>query len=415
MSTTDLAISVRELGKSYTIYHNQNRATTLAEAVAGRIKSPRRQPKREVFWALRKASFDVLRGQVVGVLGRNGAGKSTLLKILSRITEPTEGCVDLYGRVSSLLEVGTGFHGELSGRENIYLNGTILGMKRKEIERQFEAIVDFAGVEKFLDTPVKRYSSGMYVRLAFAVAAHLQSEILLVDEVLAVGDAQFQRKCLGKMKDAAAAGKTALFVSHNMAAVSHLCTHGIFMEGGSVSFVGKTEEAVSQYLKVAPAGEFLPASGVVRRVAARQEGAKIFIEADFEMGEATGPLPPLPLPPLSLPNLGFVIHDLMGTPICGSNAFLNGVERLEVPMRRGRVAVEITDPILLDGQYQVSIWFGDGKQDFVSHPHCLSFEVRGMAGPRQHSAAAVGSVKPRCEFRFFDPDEARSTLTGRQI
>ena len=407
MSTTDLAISVRDLGKSYTIRHQQNRATTLAEAVAGRIKSPMKQPKREEFWALRNVSFDVLKGQVVGVLGRNGAGKSTLLKILSRITEPSEGCAELYGRVSSLLEVGTGFHAELSGRENIYLNGTILGMKRKEIERQFDAIVEFAGVEKFLDTPVKRYSSGMYVRLAFAVAAHLESEILLVDEVLAVGDAQFQRKCLGKMKDAATAGRTALFVSHNMAAVASLCTHGVFMDGGRVVFAGKTDEAVSHYLRVAPAEEFVAASGPVRRVSARQEGGKICIEAEFEMGEAAGPLP--------LPNLGFVIHDFTGAPICGSNPFLNGMERLEAPMRRGRVVVEITDPILLDGQYQVSIWFGDGKQDFAAHANCVSFEVRGMAGPRQPSPAAVGCVKPRCEFKFLEAVEKRAPLAAGKI
>ena len=183
-------------------------------------------------WALRDVSLDIMPGEVVGIIGRNGAGKCTLLKILSRITEPTTGRVDLYGRVGSLLEVGTGFHPELTGRENIYLNGAILGMKRAEIERKFDEIVAFAEIEKFLDTPVKHYSSGMYVRLAFAVAAHLEPEILLVDEVLAVGDAAFQKKCLGKMGDVARGGRTVLFVSHNMASVESLCTTALLLDGG---------------------------------------------------------------------------------------------------------------------------------------------------------------------------------------
>jgi lipopolysaccharide transport system ATP-binding protein len=192
--------------------------------------------------------FDVRAGDVVGIIGRNGAGKSTLLKILSRITPPTQGAVDIFGRVGSLLEVGTGFHPELTGRENIFLNGTILGMRRREVARQFDEIVDFAGVEKFLDTPVKRYSSGMYVRLAFAVAAHLNPEIMIVDEVLAVGDAEFQAKCLGKMKDVSSGGRTVLFVSHNMQAVATLCNRGIFMSGGRVVFQGDIHPAIERYL-----------------------------------------------------------------------------------------------------------------------------------------------------------------------
>src|SRR4051812_2856453 len=214
MSNSAVAMSVRGLAKSYTIAHNQEKHSTLAEATLARIRRPLRRSTSETFWALRDVSFDILRGQVLGVIGRNGAGKSTLLKVLSRITEPTTGEVQLFGRVGSLLEVGTGFHPELTGRENIYLNGQILGMRKKEIERQFDAIVDFSGCERFLDTPVKRYSSGMYVRLAFAVAAHLQSEILVVDEVLAVGDAEFQRKCLGKMRDVATGGGGGVFFFH---------------------------------------------------------------------------------------------------------------------------------------------------------------------------------------------------------
>jgi lipopolysaccharide transport system ATP-binding protein len=235
MSSSDIAIAARGVSKAYKIAHNQVRATTLAEAVMRKLRHPFRTGDVETFWALNDVSFDIKRGEVVGVIGRNGAGKSTLLKILSRITEPTQGQIDLYGRVGSLLEVGTGFHPELTGRENIYLNGGILGMSRGEIKRQFDAIVDFAEVEKFLDTPVKRYSSGMYVRLAFAVAAHLNPEILVVDEVLAVGDVEFQQKCLGKMKDVADGGRTVLFVSHNMGAVQQLCSRVIRLKSGRLA------------------------------------------------------------------------------------------------------------------------------------------------------------------------------------
>ncbi len=200
------------------------------------------------FWALRDVSFDVQPGEVIGIIGRNGAGKSTLLKLLTRITEPTSGEIVLDGRVASLLEVGTGFHPELTGRENIYMNGTILGMKKREIDGKFDEIVSFSEIEKFIDTPVKRYSSGMYVRLAFAVAAHLEPEILLVDEVLAVGDAAFQKKCVGKMGDVARQGRTVLFVSHNMAAVENLCGRAIWLEGGQVRMAGETGDVVEKYL-----------------------------------------------------------------------------------------------------------------------------------------------------------------------
>jgi lipopolysaccharide transport system ATP-binding protein len=203
----------------------------------------------ETIWALKNVSFEVKGGEVVGIIGRNGAGKTTLLKVLSRITKPTAGCAEVRGRVGSLLEVGTGFHPELTGRENIYLNGAILGMKKAEIERKFDEIVAFAEIEKFMDTPVKRYSSGMYVRLAFAVAAHLEPEILLVDEVLAVGDAQFQKKCLGKMGDVAREGRTVLFVSHNMAAITRLCPRTVLLDEGRVLIDGNSQEVVSAYLK----------------------------------------------------------------------------------------------------------------------------------------------------------------------
>jgi lipopolysaccharide transport system ATP-binding protein len=227
------------------------RPTTLAEAFTSRLRHPFRRTSKETFWALRDASFDVAPGEVLGVIGRNGAGKSTLLKILSRITEPSSGEVRIRGRVGSLLEVGTGFHPELTGRENVFLNGAILGMERSEVIRQFDSIVEFSGVNRFLDMPVKRYSSGMSVRLAFAIAAHLEPEILLVDEVLAVGDAEFQRRCLGKMSEVASQdARTVLFVSHNMAAIETLCHRCIVLEDGSVQFDGTSQDAVAKYISL---------------------------------------------------------------------------------------------------------------------------------------------------------------------
>ena len=260
----DVVIRSEGLGKKYVIGHQVERERYIAlrdviarkaayfgraslDFVRGRGTSP--GSITEEFWALRDVSFEVLRGEVVGIIGRNGAGKSTLLKILSRITEPSEGRVTIEGRVASLLEVGTGFHPELTGRENIFLNGAVLGMTRAEIRRKFDQIVAFAEVERFLDTPVKRYSSGMYVRLAFAVAAHLDPEIIIIDEVLAVGDAEFQKKCLGKMSEIAGAGRTVLFVSHNMAAVQALCPRTIYLASGVVAGNGATAEIISQYLE----------------------------------------------------------------------------------------------------------------------------------------------------------------------
>jgi len=243
-----VAIKVENLSKKYVIGAAQERQDTLRDWLVAAGRSLRRRPTAEnEFWALRDVSFEVQRGEVVGVIGRNGAGKSTLLKILSRITEPTSGRAYINGRVGSLLEVGTGFHPELTGRENIFLNGAILGMRRTEIARKFDEIVAFAEIEKFLDTPVKRYSSGMYVRLAFAVAAHLEPEILLVDEVLAVGDAAFQKKCLGKMGDVAREGRTVLFVSHNMSAMQRLCQNAIFLQDGRLSSYDDVQKIADLY------------------------------------------------------------------------------------------------------------------------------------------------------------------------
>lgn len=259
---SNLAIRANDLGKQYRVRQRQpERYTALRDVIAERVRGCFRRPEAglsraaaENFWALQDLSFAVRHGEVVGIIGRNGAGKSTLLKILSRITEPTRGRVELDGRVASLLEVGTGFHPELTGRENIFLNGAILGMRRSDIRRQFDEIVAFAGIETFLDTPVKRYSSGMYVRLAFAVAAHLEPDILIVDEVLAVGDAEFQRKCLGKLSEVAAGGRTVLFVSHNMGAIRRLCDRCILIDRGHVAADGSPAQTIDLYLSQATPG-----------------------------------------------------------------------------------------------------------------------------------------------------------------
>ena len=247
------SVEVNKIGKRYRIGAMPQSYNTLRESLTGVLKSPKnrlhgKMDETNSFWALKDVSFNVEEGQAIGIIGRNGAGKSTLLKILSRVTEPTEGSALIRGRVGSLLEVGTGFHPELTGRENIYLNGAILGMKHSEIESKMDEIIDFSEVGQFIDTPVKRYSSGMYLRLAFAVAAHLDPEILVVDEVLAVGDAEFQRKCLGKMSDVANQGRTVLFVSHNMSAIMRLTQQTVVLEHGNVAMQGPTAEAVDYYL-----------------------------------------------------------------------------------------------------------------------------------------------------------------------
>lgn len=305
---SDTVIQVQNLGKKYSIGSEPNGASGLRHLLNDLVTSPfrrigNRQPgirnlKSEPFWALRDVCFDVERGEALGIIGRNGAGKSTLLKILSRITEPTTGRVRLRGRAASLLEVGTGFHPELTGRENVFLNGAILGMSKAEITRKFDEIVAFAEVEKFLDTPVKRYSSGMYVRLAFAVAAHLEPEILIVDEVLAVGDAQFQKKCLGRMGEVGKEGRTVLFVSHNLVALQSLCKRAIWLEHGEAIKDGSSAVVVAGYLSgflngtgsreetwpevsAAPGNEAVRLSGVRIRTEHGQPGDPITMQTPF--------------------------------------------------------------------------------------------------------------------------------------
>lgn len=316
MSNKNIAIKVENLSKRYRIGLKEKAHDSIGSAILDFIKSPLNNYRRysslykfdninhnykpdsnsnssDIIWALRNVSFEVKRGEVLGIIGGNGAGKSTLLKILSKITDPTNGSVIIKGRVSSLIEVGTGFHQELTGRENVYLNGTVLGMKKKEVDQKFDQIVDFSGVEKFIDTPVKRYSSGMTVRLAFAVAAHLEPEILIIDEVLAVGDAAFQKKCLNKMRDVSQAGRTVLFVSHNMMAISRLCTRAILIEEGTIIEDAHTHEVVSTYLgydfekigertwtdtEEAPGGEIVR----LRAVRVRSEDGKILNSVNID-------------------------------------------------------------------------------------------------------------------------------------
>lgn len=330
----------------------------------------------EIIWALKDVSFTVEQGEVLGVIGRNGAGKSTLLKILSRITAPTEGVVRVKGRIASLLEVGTGFHPELTGRENIYLNGAILGMSRKEIDRKFDEIVAFAEIEPFIDTPVKRYSSGMYVRLAFAVAAHLDAEILLVDEVLAVGDAAFQKKCLGKMGDVASQeGRTVLFVSHNMAAVRRLCRKSILLKNGCLSKTGDSDEVIKFYNNVIVGNYKSPEwiSSVSSRrgqiIRVRLENAKGSPTVDFGIGEAAIVKIGARVPEhVSKVVVGVEIRDLSGDLILNLRSDSQN-EIFDIPFANREVefAVKIPSLPLYPGDYLVEPWFGDYMGKRIDH------------------------------------------------
>jgi lipopolysaccharide transport system ATP-binding protein len=343
-------------------------------------------------WALRDISFQVQPGEVLGIIGRNGAGKSTLLKILSRITTPTTGSIKLGGRVASLLEVGTGMHPELTGRENIYLNGAILGMRRKEIERKLDAIVDFSGVERYLDTPVKRYSSGMHVRLGFAVAAHLEPDILIVDEVLAVGDAEFQKKCVGKMKDVSTEeGRTVLFVSHNLNVVRQLCRRLILFENGMLTNDGESNNVLTNYI-LGPQGENNRKryESVLDEVEVRQVGTKIQIHAKYNSVQ-----------PLDFPHFGFIIKDKEGIPVFASNPTL---AKINYDSGRryfsGTILITIEQPKLIDGIYYCSVYFGNTKQNFISDDFAIKFEVVGMTAMKQYSASLTGSVVPEINWDF---------------
>ena len=373
-----LAIRVEELSKKYEISVLKKRHDTLRDQIADAATSVFRRNGREpavgtehaakshTFWALKDVSFDVKQGEVLGVIGRNGAGKSTLLKILSRVTEPTTGFAELYGRVSSLLEVGTGFHPELTGRENVYLNGTILRMDKAEIVRKFDEIVDFSGVEEFIDTPVKRYSSGMVVRLAFAVAAHLEPEILIIDEALAVGDAAFQNKCIKKMGEVAKGGRTVLLVSHNMGYISTLAERAILLERGKVKFVGETARAISAYLDDATRKSSSDLRGHPGRepgmtpaiIAARltdgtgQEretfttGEDWFLEIEYSCPEET-----------RLAGGGFNIRTRAGFRVGGFNTYMCSQPPYHIPTS-GKLRFCIPKLPLNTGDFLVSVWIG---------------------------------------------------------
>ncbi len=383
---SDTAICVSNLSKLYHIGMLQQRHDTLRDALAARFRrNPPSNPKSDELWALRDISFEVKRGEVVGVIGRNGAGKSTLLKILSRITEPTQGCAEIHGRVGSLLEVGTGFHPELTGRENIYLNGAILGMRRFEIERQFDEIVAFAEIERFLDTPVKRYSSGMYVRLAFAVAAHLEPEILLVDEVLAVGDAVFQKKCLGKMGEVAKQGRTVLFVSHNMGAIVQLCQKGLLLVDGRLDMESDAHETVAQYL--IHDGTRPQELDLTDWKARSGTGGAIFQSASItnSSGQITdrffiGDALHLRLRiqtncRLDVVRISVGIQDSWGLPILLA-ADVDGGFRFSSPAEVEEIEVILHDLRLYPDTYYVTLWMGDASHQTLDEiERCVAFDV----------------------------------------
>jgi lipopolysaccharide transport system ATP-binding protein len=416
----DAVIRAEGLAKKYVIGHQVAPDESFIGALISRdgkgmARSARRFLSRqnasrketvEDLWALRNVSFEIKRGEVVGIIGRNGAGKSTLLKVLSRITEPTEGRVTVRGRFASLLEVGTGFHPDLTGRENIFMNGAILGMSRSEIRRKFDEIVAFADVERFLDTPVKRYSSGMYIRLAFAVAAQLEPEILIIDEVLAVGDAEFQRKCLGKMHDAAEQGRTVLFVSHNMAAVERLCTRALLLENGRVRIDGSVRDVLSDYLSTTEAEvlECVPesdpsrAAEVKRIVLCDQSGA-----AKKDVTAADAPVLAIELlirerrPDLKI---AWSLHDSLQNPIFSTCPPDDGLSH---PTEPGLHSFRIAFPgqILLPRRYSITVSVYTTRSEVIHNcENALSFEV-APAASQVYSAEPnrVGVLQMHCAWK----------------
>ena len=360
----------------------------------------------DIIWALKKISFEVKHGEVIGIIGSNGAGKSTLLKVLSKITEPTSGKIEINGRIASLLEVGTGFHADLTGRENVYLNGTILGMSKKEIDAKFKEIIEFSGVEKFIDTPVKRYSSGMKVRLAFAVAAFLEPEILLVDEVLAVGDAEFQRKCLGKMANISEEGRTVLFVSHNMSAMQSLCSKAIVLNEGKVIFNGDTREAINYYLKTnhnvndnniswnideAPGGENLKILGI--RISPKRKGSKVLSVSSgiiFEFICYT-------TLEKSAVDVTFLIRSHDGLLLIKAGYLISEVSKLK--KGKYKVTAELPPFILNKGVYNLEVNYGLSSTEHLAKlKEFIPFEVQDA--PVDHITAGVkGLLRPKFKYK----------------
>lgn len=407
MMSDDVVIRAEGLGKKYSIGHQAaDRQNTLRDTISHGFANFARTTRDlvrgkpiiagddiEDLWALKNVGFEIQRGQTTGIIGRNGAGKSTLLKVISRITEPSEGQVEIRGRVASLLEVGTGFHPELSGRENIFLNGAILGMSRAEIRRKFDEIVDFAGIEKFLDTPVKRYSSGMYVRLAFAVAAHLEPEILIVDEVLAVGDAEFQQKCLGKMQDVAGQGRTVIFVSHNVGLIQQLCDFGIHLDQGQLANVGPIEGCVRSYLTQSSDSSAnvisfsVPGdSAAIKKISYDERALRKGI-LDVQMQA-------------SIPNdcshklyAGFILKSATGIPVWGSN---NQIHDKTLNPPRGSGTFRCQTPImpLISGNYFLSAWLSSEMESLDSQLDALEIILQhNIPQAKRPSTEVMGYIE----------------------
>ena len=403
-----LAIKAENISKQYrlgevgtgTLSHDLNRFWSKIRGKEdpylkiGEVNDRSAKGESDYVWSLRNINFEIEQGDAVGIIGRNGAGKSTLLKLLSKVTKPTTGGFKVNGRIASLLEVGTGFNPEMTGRENIYLNGAILGMRRAEITRKFDEIVAFSGVERYIDTPVKRYSSGMYVRLAFAVAAHLESEILIVDEVLAVGDAEFQKKCLGKMGEVSKGeGRTVLFVSHNMGAIQSLCNKAMLLKNGVIQFQGDVTDAAALYHNEDSNSNQIEFSNnkYIQKISINQVNDKIELVCDFETDEI-----------LSKPIIGFVISDKYGNRICGDNPLLQKEHKPIFPARKGTISAIIEYPKLLNGKYLLSFWFADGIIGaLVELENILTFEIIDMVKYNKPAEPDfVGPVIPVIEWNY---------------
>jgi ABC-2 type transport system ATP-binding protein/lipopolysaccharide transport system ATP-binding protein len=395
MPVTGNAIEIDELSKRYLLGEDQP-GRSLRETMASAVRRLGRRGtrQRDEIWSLRNVSFDVAEGHAIGVVGRNGAGKSTLLKILSRITEPTEGVVRTRGRVAALLEVGTGFHPELTGRENVYLNGAILGMSRRDTARRFDEIVSFAGVERFVDTPVKRYSSGMYLRLAFAVAAHLEPDILVVDEVLAVGDAEFQAKCLGRMETAEGEGRTVVFVSHNLDAVNRLCERAVWLERGEVAAIGDTDDVIDAYLRAQVdrstelrATEDAESSVVLRKVRITDSDGRAMdvvrreqpfvIEVHFRIRE-------------TMPNLDLTAYVVNMRGIEVLNEAWSDTASQRTSGAGEYVARLVVPPVLAVGEYLVGVWFGTRYDTALHETTAYRFRLEGDVKNRPRRTLDLG-------------------------
>ncbi|MGD8455369.1 MAG: ABC transporter ATP-binding protein [Anaerolineales bacterium] len=418
---SEYVIRADTLGKQYKIGAVVNRSPTLRDAIVNAATWPARAlrgklpPSKDEIWALRGVTFEVKQGQVLGVIGRNGAGKSTLLKVLSRITEPTEGQVEITGRVGSLLEVGTGFNPELTGRDNIFLNGAILGMKRREISQKFDEIVEFSGVEKFIDTPVKRYSSGMYLRLAFSVAAHLEPEILVVDEVLAVGDAEFQRKCLGKMSDVAQEGRTVLFVSHNMSAILRLTEEAIVLDKGKLVCRAPTQEAVEFYM----ASGYSQSSERVWQADEIPESAQPFrpislrvVDVHGQVSDSVCSIDPLNIEmeyqldkPIQGLRVGLYLLTIRGDLVFTSFDTDSPKEYDKFSSRAaGRYVsrCQIPADFFNEGQYILGVNASSYRvKRYFQDEHALSFSVDAMGAPgKQWGEVRLGTIRPRLKWQI---------------